>query len=425
MLVLKRLALLLFAVLATALVLLSIWSHQNKEIEVDAVAKQSWQPLLSPWETHPGVVAYYTFQDEYLCYGKLRNRVSVLPSSLRDFKLAPNKNTFKTVEGRWPGKQTVELDHQLIRLPKHGTDTETFALSVWIRHSGLGTIAGDNFSNIATIIALNDGRWKGWRIDLLYPSNRIGFYLARKQGEPTVGVVSAIRVPPKTWTHIAVTRDPSNIRIYVNGLLAGETPHDVKPTQIPVIDSLKLGYTGTGYSSAIVQLDELLILSKIPPPQEWLSQAMMEPTAAFPHQQRWLEATDRFLDNDLNKSISLMTEIKKSLPSTSKSRHAVDFRLAESHVRLGKIEQAQDIYLDIILNRGAPENIRLAALHEYLTIGQGVNEESDPTAFAYKRIKNSYPDESEVTIASYRYLNAVSYYNYYLPLNEEKMQAIE
>lgn len=421
----KTLTLLLFAVLTSGFVLLSSWSHQNKELAVNSAAQENWHPLVNPWNVQPDVVAYYSFQDEFLCYGKLRNRVSLFPTSLRELKFIPNTAKFKTVAGRWPGKQAIELDNQLIRLPKHGTDKETFSLSVWIRHSGLGSISGDNFGNIATIIALNDGRWKGWRIDLIYPSNRIGFYLARKQGEPTVGVVSAIRVPPKTWTHIAVTRDPANIRIYVNGLLAGETPHDVKPTPIAIIDSLKLGYTGTGYCSAIVQLDDLLIRSSLPSHHTWLTEAMMEPREIFPAVEQWSEVTDRFFKQKLDESISLMMEIKKSLPSSSRSRHAIDFRIAEAHVRLGKLERAQDIYLDIILNSAAPENIRLSALHEYLSISQGVNNESDPSRFAYRREMNSFPEESSIANASYRYLNAVSYYDYYIPLNESKMQAIE
>lgn len=423
--ILKRLALLSFAVLTTLLVLLSAWSHQNKELAIYSAARKNWQPLVTPWESQPDVVAYYSFQDEFLCYGKLRNRASLFPNSLRDLKLGPSTAAFKTVEGRWQGKQTIELDNQVIRLPKHGTDGDTFALSVWIKHSGLGSIAGDNFGNIATIIALSDGRWKGWRIDLIYPSNRIGFYLARKQGEPTVGVVSAIRVPPKTWTHIAVTRDAANIRIYVNGLLAGETPHDVKPTPITIIDSLKLGYTGTGYCSAIVQLDDILIRSSLPPHHVWLTEAMMEPQEMFPHTEQWTNVTSLFLDEKLIESISILMEIKKSLSGTSRSRHAIDFRLAETHVRLGKLERAQDIYLDIILNSKAPENIRLSALHEYLAIGQGVNEESDPIQFAYRREMNRFPDESQAATASYRYINAASYYDYYIPIDEKKMQAIE
>jgi hypothetical protein len=422
---LKRLVLLLFTVLTALFVLLSAWSHQNKELAVNSAAEKNWQPLVTPWESQTDIVAYYSFQDEFLRNGKLRNRASLLPNSLRDLKYIPNTASFKTVEGRWPGKQTIELDNQVIRLPKHCTDGDAFALSVWIKHSGLGSISGDNFGNIATIIALSDGRWKGWRIDLIYPSNRIGFYLARKQGEPTVGVVSAIRVPPKTWTHIAVTRDPANIRIYVNGLLAGETPHDVKPAPITIIDSLKLGYTGTGYCSAIVQLDDLLIRSSLPPHDAWLTEAMMEPREMFPHTEQWTEVTNRFFEEKLDESISLLMEIKKSLPATSRSRHAIDFRLAETHVRLGKMERAQDIYLDIILSSTAPENIRLSALHEYLAIGQGVNEESDPSRFAYRREMNCLPDESQVATASYRYINAASYYDYYTPLDEKKMQAIE
>ena len=151
----------------------------------------------------------------------------------------------------------------------------------------------------------------------------------------------------------------------------------------------------------------------------------METSERFPYVEKWANATDRFLKGELDESISLMLEIKKLLPESSRSRHAIDFRLAETHVRLGKLERAQDLLLDIILNSEAPDSVRLSALHEYLAIGQGVNQESDPTPFAYRGEMNSFPEESAVANASYRYLNAVSYYDYYLPLDEKKMLSVE
>lgn len=423
--VIKQLLVLGVAILLAAFILFTSWLHQNKELPVTSIALENWQPVVTPWEPQPDVTAYYNFQDEFLGYGKIRNRASLLPTWLGDLKFISNKTPFKTVEGRWPGKQAVELDSQLIRLPMNGTDKETFALSVWLKHFGLGSIKGDNYDNIASSIALKDGRWQGWRIDLFYPSNRIGFHLARKQGEPSVGVVSAIRIPPKTWTHLAVTRDPSKICIFVNGILAGETPHDIKPTPISIVDSLKIGNTGTGYCSAVIQLDDLLIQSSAPPPNAWLSMAVMEPTELFPKNDLWTKATESFLNRDFSQAVSNLMELKKTLPGTSKTRHTIDFRLGEAYTQLGKRERAQDLYMDILLTSAAPENIRLAALHEYLAIGQGVNEESDPITFAYQLQKNYLPDETTAAHASYRYLNAVSDYNYYVPLNEEKMQAVK
>lgn len=423
--ILKRLTLAFLALLTTSLVLLSSWLHQNKELAVKSTAAKIWHPIIKPWASQPDVVAYYSFQDEYLCFGKLRNRASLFPTSLREIKFVPNSTPIKTAEGRWEGKQAVELDSQLIRLPMNGTDQETFSLSVWIKHKGLGSITGDNYGNIASVIALKDGRWQGWRIDLFYPSNRIGFYLARKQGEPPVGVISAIRVPPNTWTHLAVTRNTSAIRIYINGLLAGETPHDIRPSPISIIDSLKLGYIGTGYCSAVIQLDDLLIHSSEQPPHVWLSMAAMEPTELFPKADLWIQASNSFLNGDLAGTITQLAELKKSLPNEARSRYIIDYRLGEAYTRLGKLERAQDLYLDIILTSTAPENIRLAALHEYLVISQGVNMESDPTPFSYQVRKNYLPDEEAVVHSSYRYSNAISDYAYFLPLNEEKMQAIE
>lgn len=274
-------------------------------------------------------------------------------------------------------------------------------------------------------MAANNGIWFGWRIDLLFPSNRIVFQIAKERGEPTVGVVSAIRVPPKTWTHIAVTRHPNRICIYVNGILAGETPHDVQALPMPMGSNMKIGYVGNGFSSAIFQLDDLLILSAIPSPIFFLSLAQNEKQDLIPCAQEWEEASQNFVYRNYQNSIAVLNKAKSQLPENTKLQSWLEFMMGETQIKMGETDRGMNTLLDVILNPKAEANIRFLALHEYLVAHEGVNRESDPESFTYQSMRNFEPNYSELSTASYRYENAVANFDYYIPLNETKLQAIQ
>jgi hypothetical protein len=421
----RIITLLLLGLLFCGCGLFAAWSHQNKECYPTGEASENWRPLVNPWRVNKGVVAYYSFQDERLDKGQIRNRKTIFPTSRADFKFFQDPVQCRVVEGRWPGKQAVELDKDSIRLPTTGVDTDTFAISFWMRHTGPGSISGDNVGNAASIMAASSGVWFGWRLDLLHPSNRIVFNIARKRGDPTVGVVSALRIPPRTWTHVAITREPTRIRIFVNGMLTGETQHDIEPLPIPKGSSFKLGYIGNGLSSAVVQFDDLMVLSYVPPISCFLSQAQLLSIEDTPHTDQWEKITESFLAHDYEQAITQSKALKGLLPESSKLRHWLDFRIGEAFSQRNKLDSALDSYLDIRLNSKAPENIRMQALHEYLLIHAGVDDDSDSDFYSYKSAKNTEVLYNEITPASYRYLNALSDYDYYIPMNEAKMQAVD
>jgi hypothetical protein len=422
---LRTLTLILFFALFCGITLLAAWSHQNKELYPTGKAASNWHPVVNPWQMNKDVVAYYSFQDEQLNKGQVRNRKTIFPTDQGDFKFFQEPIPCRVVEGRWPGKQALEIDKGTIRLPSTGVSEETFAISFWIRHSGLGSVSGDNVGNAASIMAASSGIWHGWKIDLLFPSNRIVFNIARKRNEPTVGVVSSLRIPPRTWTHIAVTREPTRIRIFVNGMLAGETLHDIELLPLPPGNALKLGYIGNGSSSAVVQFDDLLVLSSIPPISFFLAQAQLKTIDELPFMDQWEKITESFFAGDYERAINQTQSLKRLLPEKSLLRHWLDFRTGEAYARMHKFDSALDFYLDIRLNKNAPENIRLQALHEYLLLHEGVNNDSDSDFYSYKSAKNTEVLQSEIAPASYRYLNAMSDYDYYIPLNESKMQTID
>ncbi|MBL8868476.1 MAG: LamG domain-containing protein, partial [Planctomycetaceae bacterium] len=203
----------------------------------------------------------------------MRNRKHFVPTNLSDFKPICLNKIGRIVEGRLPGKQAIELDQHAIRFPVTGVDGREFTLTAWIRQNGLGTVRGGNFEAAASLIALGDGVYNGWRLDLLTPSNRIAFQLAIGKDIPSIGVCSTIRLPPKTWSHLAVSRDANRIRIYVNGLLAGECADNLPPCPRSAVNFLKVGYIGNGYSSSLFQIDQLAIWSTAKSPFQVLNDA--------------------------------------------------------------------------------------------------------------------------------------------------------
>ena len=422
---LKRTILFTSLAVFSAITLLTAWNHQNKSRYPSSEAASKWLPIVNAWERNPNVKAYYSFQDEFASQGRIRNHAFLFPTNKRDLNFFDPPIPCRVVEGRWPGKQAIELDQGSIRLPVEDVSSETFTVAFWIRQAGLGSITGENFSQAASIMAAHNGIWFGWRIDLLFPSNRIVFQIAKKRGEPSVGVVSAIRVPPKTWTHVAVTRQPNRICIYVNGILAGETPHDVQALPIPTGSNMKIGYIGNGFSSAIVQLDDLLILSSAPPPIFFLSLAQNEKQDLIPCEQEWVESSQNFVSRDYQKSFAVLNKAKSQLPENTKIQSWVEFMMGETQIKMGETDNGMNTLLDVILNPNAEVNIRLLALHEYLVTVEGVNRESDPEPFTYQSIRNFEPNYSELSTASYRYENAAANYDYYIPLNEAKIQAIQ
>jgi hypothetical protein len=208
-------------------------------------------------------------------------------------------------------------------------------------------------------------------------------------------------------------------------MLTGETQHDIEPLPLPKGSNLRLGYIGNGLSSAVVQFDDLMVLSYVPPISYFLSHAQLQSKEEIPHADQWEKITESFFAHDYELAITQSKALKSLLPESSKLRHWLDFRIGEAFSQRNKLDSALDSYLDIRLNSKAPENIRMQALHEYLLIHAGVDDDSDSDFYSYKSAKNTEVLYNEITPASYRYLNALSDYDYYIPMNEAKMQAVD
>jgi hypothetical protein len=413
-----RFARLMFLFLTTVLfgglVAFAAWSHQNKEIFATGEAAKVWRPLVSPWKSNPGVVAYYSFQDEKLECGQLRNRISLFPTSREDFKFFKEPIPCRMVQGRWPGKQAIELDRVPLRLPKNYVTGSKFAVSAWIRHAGLGIIQGGNAENVATIMALSDGVRSGWRIDLLFPSNRLTFQLARGKNDSAVGVVSSIRIPPKTWVHIAVTRNEDKIQIFVGGLLAGESEYMIPPATFTAENSLKIGYAGNGFSSAILQVDELTIFTDPPTLEHILFEAVQLPDNTFEHSDLLKIASESFIGRDYNKALSLFTDLCERCSTEKQVYSTLMYRIAEIYQLQNEGEQAKALVMSLAAQPDVNTTIRSFALHDLLCLQEGVNADTD--LFITRFPKSPFLDYGVLQAASECYENAMLEFDYALPI---------
>lgn len=405
------------------LVILASLVHQNKEIIPNPPALSIWDRS-TRFENHSlNAIAYYSFQDELLAKGRIRNRISPFAVSFKDFFKATDNLALRTVEGRWPGKQAVELDRDSLRLSGTGLTGDTFTLSAWIRHSGLGMVRGGNFENAASIIAIGDGVWTGWSLDLLQPSNRIVFNIARSKTESRIGVVSTIRFPAKTWSHITISRDPTTIRIFVNGIPAGFMQHSALPSQVASPSNLKVGYIGNGLSSAKFQIDELRVFASPLSQEQILADALQHSPELLNVPNTWSDITTAYSLQQYEHARHLLSTTLNSIPLDSPLRPPLRFRLSQIEEKTGNIIVAINILRDLAQDKSLDSCTRNLALHNFLMLKAGVDQTTDPDP---PNILRDYsPDYRNLSQASPKYEDAMIEYDFCVPLGPDSVLPLD
>lgn len=413
----RRPPLLLFFLFFAALNCFVSWFHENKEV-VHAENRElaSWRSFRTKLVGDRDLVAYYSFQDENLQFGSVRNRSTIFPTTLSDLKTSDKKLIGRVLTTRWPGKQGIELDKEHLRLPITAVSENCFTLAFWIRQNGLGTVKGSNFAAAASLITLGDGVRSGWRLDFLSPSNRVIFQLAiPKDRREAAGICASLRIPPKTWTHIAISRSSNRLRLYVNGLLAGEREHNLPSTPLTPTSNLKIGYAGNGISSSLFQIDELSIWSSEKKPYEILyhSQGLSCHDGDFG--KSFDTASVLFAKLAYSDALYRYEEIltHEELPSLIKA--VIRFRCGEIYSILGNTPKAIENYSQLIAQPTCPIPTKSHALHDMLFLKekQSNPNETDLTPFS---VANSTL-YGELSSASTNYTNAMIEYDFLTPLD--------
>lgn len=406
------------------LILYACWFHQNKEIlPTSSETTEHWIRFRDDLLRSRELTAYYSFQDEHLRRGLLRNRKSVFPLTARDLKpLSSGDFKGRIVQGRWPEKQSIELDKTPILLPPKTVSGKQFALSAWIRHFGMGTVEGGNSGHAATIIALSDGVWTGWRLDLLLPSNRLVFQIARGKSQNPIGVVSSIRIPPKSWTYVTLSRESNRIRIFVNGLIAGEVLHNSEPTTLQATNCLKIGYAGNGLNSAIIQIDELWLFSDPPNFENILANGLQTTLIPFPHH-LLEEASIAFVNRDYEKARTLYESLLQYVETDSSYWAIFRYRIGEINRLQKKLESAANIFKTLAQEQQIPTPIRSLALHDFLHLKESSFSSSDDIVLNFAN--NFFPDYNELAPASQKYADALVEFDFALPLSNTKSISLD
>ncbi|MBL8813847.1 MAG: DUF1592 domain-containing protein [Planctomycetaceae bacterium] len=165
---------------------------------------------------------------------------------------------FKFVSGRWPGKYAIQMDRSPLELAPPQFE-KSFTVQLWFRHRGPGLNPGPNSDTDATILALGDGVWSGFRFWIDYPQNILMFNVGQPKTVPAVTLVAFSRLCPDTWHHVAATWDGKTLSLFVDGLLSDRTSwagefHNARRTS-----KLRIGFTGNGLGSTIQDVDELAV----------------------------------------------------------------------------------------------------------------------------------------------------------------------
>ena len=186
--------------------------------------------------------------------------------------------------GRWPELTAVRLDRGcLLGEPLSGTE-KALTVEIWFRQHGPGALRGNNGATDGTLLSVGNGYWDGWRLTVAYPARAIGFEIGRPKPNSSVGIHGGL-LADGVWNHLAATWDGHEMRIYLNGMLAGLGDYGGPYTRPARGDGFRIGFAGSGMGSLSLDVDEVAIYRRARSAEEVLQSAyfyapLAEPVAA-------------------------------------------------------------------------------------------------------------------------------------------------
>jgi len=136
-----------------------------------------------------------------------------------------------------------------------------FSITMEIKPLAVGAKKGNVGSDTGMFVASGSGYYDGFRLySIDWPLRRPMFEIGRSTGG-SVGVVGADSIPEGDWCSLAAVYDGKEMRIYVNGMLSGAKPCEVKP--LPGKGGLRLGFSGSGIGGFKTVYRELKIYDEV------------------------------------------------------------------------------------------------------------------------------------------------------------------
>lgn len=368
----------LFVVLVAVAGSWIVWS-QLKSAEFPTTGRFSteWQAHRQRILSDPALTRYYSFQDLHSSKGHFRSQTGWRKDlTIAATETAPGEPSFRMVEGRWPGKRAVRLDQMPLESRPHQIENRRFSVETWIRHLGGGMQLGGNTESEGTIFAVGDGVWVGWRLVMLYPCNSLVFEIGRPKPQPPVGVASMSRVPPNVWTHVACTWDGQHVRLFINGVLSGQTPYagDFYPAKSH--SKLRIGYVGNGLGSVRFEIDEFAVFDRTLTAEEILSHAWFQYSTTPDHETRFRDAGEKLMAREFAEAQAAYEALSGDTEVPGDLQWLAKLRTAECLREQQDVEKALLLFSEVASSQEAPDNLRSAALLESIMLREGVKSET-------------------------------------------------
>jgi hypothetical protein len=325
----------------------------------------------------PALNRYYSFQDLHSSDGHFRSPVGWRRDlTIAATETAPGEPSFRMVEGRWPGKRAVRLDQMPLESRPHQVQNRRFTVATWIRHLGGGMRLGGNTESEGTVVAVGDGVWVGWRLLMLYPCNSLVFEMGRPKPQPPVGVASMSRVPPNVWTHVACTWDGQDVRLFINGVLSGQTPYagDFYPAKSH--SKLRIGYVGNGLGSVRFEMDEFAVFDRPLTAEEILAHAWFQYPMEPDLEARFRNAGEKLMARQLGEARAAYETLSVDVSVPHDLQWLAKLRTAECLREQQDVEKALIIFSEVATSSESPHNLRSAALLESIMLREGVKSQT-------------------------------------------------
>ncbi len=207
----------------------------------------------------PAILRYYAFEK----LAPADARVPNLAGKRGDLSLGPASAPGKAprwvlTEGRWAAKTALRLDRETLSAEPFAVDAKAFTLTAWFRTHGLGVHRGDSVASGATLFSAGSGYWDGFRVTLLEPEKSLGLEIGRPRPGHSIGIRSGPEAD-KAWHHLAAAWDGRQMRLYLDGRAVAQGDYSGEYAPPGQGEAFRVGFAGSGWGSAVLDLDELAV----------------------------------------------------------------------------------------------------------------------------------------------------------------------
>lgn len=287
-----------------------------------------------------------------------------------------NGRTPRIVAGREEGLRAVRLEDVPMQAMPAFVRRE-LTVEFRVRHHGQGFVLGGNSMHSGTLAAMGDGIWNGFLFSLQFPANTLAFQLGRPKPEPALPVTALSRIPAGVWTHLAGTWDGREVRIYVNGLLAGRRLCEGPFIPVPRTSRLRVGYVGNGLGCARFDIEHFALYTRCLSGEEILQTAWPDLSDHPQDRDALLKSGELLATGDPDRALELL----RTLPNAASDpalQGLAEFRMGECFREQGQVPEAMK-WFTAATARPRPDPVRGAAITELQALTAGVRQPSSVT----------------------------------------------